>query len=128
MAPYPAGLGDPGRHAQRDLILIVRELPHARYVRRGDNLITRATVPLATALSGGRVHLLGLDGRALPIDLSGRVVHPGLEEILIGEGMPVPERPGERGNLVVQYDVAFPEKLSEVQRKGLRSLLAHPEM
>lgn len=124
--PPPApGLGDPASTpAAGELVLIVRELPHARYLRRGDDIITRATVPLAIALGGGTVHLLGLDGRALPIDLSSRVVQPGMEQILIGEGMPVPERPGERGNMVVQFDVAFPERLSEEQRAGLLALLA----
>ncbi len=46
-----------------DLVLTLREAPHPHYVRRQNDLVTRAVIPLATALCGGTVHLRQLDGR-----------------------------------------------------------------
>lgn len=63
-APQPA-LAPHQPHARifSDLVLTLREAPHPHYVRRENDLVTRAVIPLATALCGGTVHLRQLDGR-----------------------------------------------------------------
>lgn len=37
--------------------------------------------------------------------------------------MPVSKQPGQKGNLVIKFDVAFPRQLSSSQKEQLRSLL-----
>lgn len=40
-----------------------------------------------------------------------------------GEGMPISRQPGQRGNLVIKYEVTFPRQLSSTQKEQIRSLL-----
>lgn len=40
-----------------------------------------------------------------------------------GEGMPISRQPGQRGNLIIKFDVTFPRQLSSSQKEQIRSLL-----
>jgi hypothetical protein len=40
-----------------------------------------------------------------------------------GEGMPVSRQPGQRGNLLIKFDVTFPRQLNSSQKEQIRSLL-----
>lgn len=68
-----AGCGAPPAPgaARPDLVFVVREELHPRFERRGDDLLTRVQLPLATALTGGCVRITLLDaqvGRPLGLD------------------------------------------------------------
>jgi DnaJ family protein B protein 4 len=120
------GKGDerPGRPPQ-DLVFVVRQLPHARFKREGDDLVTTACVPLAAALTAGAaVEVRALDGRALRLPLR-EVARPGAALVARGEGMPVSKRPGERGDLRVKLEVDFPKlQLAGEEAAALQRLLA----
>lgn len=64
-----------------------------------------------------------LDGRRLTLPLGDSVVTPGSERRLAGEGMPVSKSPGQKGDLVVKFDVTFPAALSEAQKQKVRAVL-----
>ncbi|KAK9826370.1 hypothetical protein WJX81_003911 [Elliptochloris bilobata] len=118
------GMGDelPGKPPQ-DLVFVVREAPDERFRREGDDLLLRVRVPLATAMSEGKVDVPALDGRTLRVPLK-EVVTPGSERVIRGEGMPVSKNPGQKGNLRLQMDVQFPKRqLSEAEGAQLRRLL-----
>jgi len=51
------------------------------------------------------------------------VARPGAEKRVKGEGMPNSKAPGTKGDLRVQFDVVYPQFLSEQQKAGLRQLL-----
>ena len=48
---------------------MVREAPDERFRREGDDLLLRVRVPLATALSEGKIDVPALDGRTLRVPL-----------------------------------------------------------
>jgi DnaJ family protein B protein 4 len=120
------GKGDerPGRPPQ-DLVFVVRQLPHARFKREGDDLVVTARVPLAAALTAGSaVEVRTLDGRALRLPLR-EVARPGAALVARGEGMPVSKRPGARGDLRVKLEVDFPKRqLAGEEAAELQRLLA----
>jgi DnaJ family protein B protein 4 len=120
------GKGDelPGRPAQ-DLVFVVRQLPHARFVRQGDDLVTAARVPLAAALAAGAaIEVPALDGRLLRVPLQ-EVAAPGSQRVVRGEGMPVSKRPGAKGDLRIKLEVAFPKRqLTGADAAALERLLA----
>ncbi|GLI67166.1 hypothetical protein VaNZ11_011379 [Volvox africanus] len=128
-----SGSGSGFGAVSRDLVLVLQEAPNVRYVRRGDDLVTKAIVPLSTALGGGTVHLRRLDGskarlrssrfaNLVPLALS-EVITPDSETILIGEGMPRPDDPQEHGNMVVQFKLEFPRTLTPEQRQAVKLAL-----
>ena len=76
---------------------------------------------LREALVGGEVRLKHLDDRALKVAFKGPI-RPGHQQIVSGEGMPVAKTPGKRGDLIVEFDVVWPEEISEEAREKLSSI------
>lgn len=120
------GKGDeiPGRPTQ-DLVFVVRQMPHTRFLRDGDDLVVKMQIPLAKALIAGvTVDVPSLDNRILRVPLRD-VVYPGYERVVKNEGMPISKAPGSKGDLKIRFDVKFPKtQLSDDEAANLERLLA----
>jgi DnaJ-class molecular chaperone len=119
-----AGKGDelaPGGPSA-DLVFMVKQKPHAKFTRDGNNLVTTVTLPLVTALTGGTVSVQLLDGRSIVVPVEAPV-NPGSTKVVTGEGMPISKRPGAKGDLRVKFDVNLNVKLTQQQKEQLRSIL-----
>ncbi|KZT67946.1 DnaJ-domain-containing protein [Daedalea quercina L-15889] len=121
-----AGNEQPTGEAQ-DLVFVVEEKPHDRFVREGNDLICHLSLPLVDALAGegGRRTVEHLDGRKLQVTIPSGVVKPGQKTVLSGEGMPIRKEGTVRrkGDLTVQWDVNFPDRLTPAQKEGVRKVL-----
>jgi DnaJ-class molecular chaperone len=115
-----AGEGAGAGGARGDLYLRVRVLPHATFVRDGDDLRASFTVPLTTAVLGGEAPVPTLEGQAsikIPAGTPlGRVFR------LRGRGLPRLEKGGGRGDLLAQLNVALPESLTDRERELFEEL------
>jgi curved DNA-binding protein len=117
-----AGQGGPGENGgpSGDLYLEIEVLPNPRFERRGADLHSQMRVPLATSLLGGEIEVPTLTGRVAlripPETEDGRVFR------LRGQGMPLPNNPTERGNLLVETHVEIPRGLSEHEKDLVREL------
>jgi curved DNA-binding protein len=114
-----SGEGEAGAAGSRgDLYLRVHVLPHARFVRDGDDLQQVVSVPLTTAVLGGEASVPTLNGQAaikVPAHTpSGRVFR------LRGQGLP--KNGGGRGDLLAELAVALPENLSKRERELFEEL------
>ncbi|KDQ19385.1 hypothetical protein BOTBODRAFT_102770 [Botryobasidium botryosum FD-172 SS1] len=114
--------------SSQDVVFVVEELPHAHFARVGDDLIYHAPIPLLDALAGtgGTRAVDGIDGRRLQISIPKSIVKPGQESRITGEGMPVRKDGAagkRRGDLIVKWDIVFPDRLTESQKEGLRKVL-----
>jgi len=97
----------------------VRVLPHATFVRNGDDLQMAVTVPLTTAVLGGEMKVPTLEG---PIGIKVPAGTPvGRVFRLRGHGLPRPEGTG-RGDLMAQLNVALPEDLTKREREIFEEL------
>lgn len=121
-----AGNEQPNGEAQ-DLVFVVEEKPHEVFTREGDDLICRLRIPLVDALTGvdGKKTIVALDGRKLQIPLPGGVVKPNQETRIPNEGMPIRKQGStkKKGDLIVRWDVVFPDRLTPTQKEGLKKLL-----
>lgn len=118
------GEGDamPGRPPQ-DIVFVIKQKPHDKFRREGDNLVYRAKIALKSALIGeGALPVKTLDGREINVPLGG-VVSPGTRKVIRGEGMPLQKNPSQRGDLVVEFDVQFPAALNDNQKSLIRQAL-----
>lgn len=104
-----------------DLVFIIDEKPHKVFTRDGNDLVYTQTISLAEALTGYTVNLTTLDGRNLTIPVN-RVISPNYEEVVRGEGMPIPKDPSKKGNLRIKFDVKFPSRLTAEQKAGIKRL------
>lgn len=125
-AGWPAGTkitfqkeGDQGpNNIPADIVFVVKDKDHPLFKRVGGDLHYIATIPLAKALVGCVIEVPTLDGRSLSIPVND-IVQPGYQKRVVGEGMPISKsKDGQKGDLVIGFDIVFPTKL-EVHQKAL---------
>lgn len=86
------------------------------------------------ALCGSILPVHTLDGRTLSVGLT-EVIRPGYVKVVPGEGMPVPQPPagsgksgaavgaaGPTGDLRIEFELIFPERLTPKQRQAVRAI------
>jgi len=106
-----------------DIVFVVADKPHQYFKRDGDNnLLYTTKVSLHDALVGCLLQIPTIDGRVLAVQLN-EVIQPGTQKRIPGEGLPLPKSPGQRGDMIVTFEVEFPTNLSMQQRQELASLV-----
>lgn len=91
----------------QDVVFIVEEIPHSRFVRQGSALVARVQIPLSEALAGdGRsIFLDGLNGKEIEIRVPPGVIKPGSEHRIEGAGMPI-RKQGKivgKGDMLIRF-------------------------
>lgn len=107
-----------------DIVFVIRDLPHAVFKREGSDLCYKAQISLKQALCGGfSVEVPTLDGGKTTLKFADEVINPGTSRRVPGYGLPVSKQPGRRGDLVVTFDIEFPERLTASAKKTIGSVL-----
>lgn len=95
-----------------DVVFEIEQKPHPRFQRKDDDLFYHAEIDLLTALAGGQLHIEHLDDRWLTVDIiPGECISNGEVKVIRGQGMPS-YRHHDFGNLYIQFDVKFPERIA----------------
>lgn len=116
------GHGNPGVNdgPSGDLYITFNIDPDPNFERVGDDLKTKVTIDLYTAVLGGEVTVNTLDGN---VNLK---VKPGTQNgamvRLKGKGFPVYKKEGQFGDLFVTYDVKLPTNLTDKQKELFEQL------
>lgn len=79
--------------------------------------------PSLQALCGCTVSVPTLDSRTMPVPCSD-VIKPGAIRRLRGEGLPLPKSPSQRGDLLVEFQVQFPDRIPPQSREIIKHSLA----
>lgn len=80
--------------------------------RKGQDLIINMDLELVEALCGFQKVIETLDQRQLVItSIPGEVVKPGEIKCVMNEGMPINRSPHEKGKLIIQFNVKFPQQI-----------------
>jgi len=104
-----------------DVTFIVTDKPHPLYKRSATNdLLYQHQLTLSSALCGSLLELRLLDDRLLTIALN-EISTPYSEKIVSGEGLPKSD--GTRGNLIITFQIQFPEQLTLEQKAGIKKFL-----
>ncbi|KAI9331202.1 DnaJ domain-containing protein [Obelidium mucronatum] len=104
-----------------DLVFIIKELPHPRFKRQGNDLVLTTPMTLGQALTGSIVTVETLDERTLQIPVND-VVHPNYVKEVSKEGMPI-SKSNERGKLLLKFQISYPTFLNAEQKKAIKSAL-----
>lgn len=112
----------------QDLVFIIEEKPHEKFERNGNNLLCVVSIMLVLALTheGGRKQVELLDGRKVQVPIPIGVVKPGQQTTITGEGMPI-RMDGAvkgKGDLIIRWNVVYPDLLTFSQKNELRRVLA----
>lgn len=94
-----------------DVIIVLDQKDHSVFQRQEDNLIMKMNIKLVEALCGFKKTIHTLDNRALIINsVPGEVIKHGDVKCVQNEGMPLYRDHYERGQLIITFQVEFPEK------------------
>lgn len=116
------GHGSPGFNGgpSGDLYITFNIPADPDFERIGDDLKTKVSIDLYTAVLGGDVKVTTLDGnvnlKVKPETQNGTTVR------LKGKGFPVYKKDGEFGDLFVTYDVKLPTNLTDKQKELFEKL------
>ena len=106
-----------------DVIFIIRDKPHPTFKRDGSDIKYTAKISLKQALCGAQIQVPTLTGETVPLDTTREVIKPNTVKRLQGRGLPYPTEPSRRGDLLVNFDIKFPEQISQSAKDILMDLL-----
>lgn len=107
-----------------NLIVVINEVEHEKYHRKGNDLTYNLLLDIPTAILGGKVNIPLINGKTQIIDIKSGT-QPGSVITIDNEGVPVVDSNGKqygRGNLIVQISVYIPETLNSDERQIFEDL------
>ena len=102
---------------------------HKDFIRKGADLIYKCEISLLQALTGLKFVLKHLDGRKIVIYTKpGEIIKPLKLKTVKELGMPFFESPYKFGNLYLDFQILFPEKLTDEQVKKVTDILKNERL
>lgn len=96
---------------------------HEYFSRRGLDLIYKKTITLKEALCGFSFEIIHLNKRTILFNNNNGnniLIHPGFKKVINQLGF---NKENHSGNLIIEFDVKFPEKLEKNQIEELNKIL-----
>lgn len=106
-----------------DVKVFVSVSDHPTFKRSGLDLIYTRCISLKEALCGVDFEFTHLSGRTYKINNNGNgqsVIHPGYRKVVPGLGL---QREGHTGNMLIEFNITFPDKLSAEQIIAIKNTL-----
>lgn len=104
-----------------DLILHVKVNKNNEFKRIGNHLFLKKKIDLRDALIGLKCTIEHMDLHKIKIDIDS-IIEPGSSYVIRNEGMPI-YKTEKKGDLIINFEINFPEKLSENRKKYLGKIL-----
>lgn len=100
----------------------LKDAPHACFRREGSDLVCTHRLPLRDALLGAHFNVELFTGEVVKLEFD-KPVFNGVTKRIAGYGMPLPTKPWKRGDLVVEFDVVFPDAVADEFHEDIKNLL-----
>ena len=107
-----------------DLIIEIFLQKHKDFIRKGADLLYKCEISLLEALTGVTLAITHLDGRRILIKSSpGEIIQPQTLKTVEELGMPFFNSPCRFGHLYIDFQIVFPDKLSDEQSNKITEIL-----
>jgi DnaJ-class molecular chaperone len=103
-----------------DVHVVVKVAPHARFERKGDDLIEEVSVPVEDAVLGGEIEVQTIAGKRIAVKVP-PLTQNGKSIKLKGLGMPSLDKKSS-GDLYAKVRIVIPEEISDHQRELFEQL------
>ena len=102
---------------------------HKDFIRKGADLIYKCEISLLEALTGVKIAITHLDGRRILIQTKpGEIIQPEKLKTVTELGMPFFNSPYRFGNLYLDFQIIFPDKLSDEQSSKISKILENDRL
>jgi len=105
-----------------DIVFVIKDKPHPTYRRDGSDLHYKARISLKEALTGTTISVPLLEGGRQPITITD-VIKPTTTKRIVGKGLPLPKEPGARGDMLIDFEITFPDHISDSCKAKIREAL-----
>ena len=106
-----------------DIAFIIRDKPHSTFKRDDSNIVYTHKISLREALCGTLVTVPLLNGQKRAINCMDEVIKPNTTKRIQGEGLPYPKEPSRKGDLIIKFDITFPDRISQSSKDILGDVL-----
>ncbi|VDP14254.1 unnamed protein product [Soboliphyme baturini] len=106
-----------------DIVFIIKDKPHPYFRRDGADIYYTAKISLKDALCGVSLKIPTLEPSVtVPMNIF-EVIKPKAVKRIPGQGLPMPKQANKRGDLLVTFDIRFPDTLPSATKEILRDCL-----
>lgn len=105
-----------------DVVFFIRERPHSKFKRDHSDIKYTAKISLKQALCGLTIDVPTLQGDTISYNET-FTIKPSSVKRFRGRGLPNPKIPDRRGDYIINYDIKFPNHLSDSVKESLMELL-----
>lgn len=116
------GEGDRRPGMTQDIVFVIKEKPHDRFKREGNDLIMDVNITLCEALTGFSKTIKTIQDKNLKISFTD-VVTPNYVYTLHGYGMPNSKNPSQKGALKIRFNTIYPTNLTDEQKEKIKEIL-----
>lgn len=109
-----------------DVVFVIEQKDHTRFVRTADDLHMQLQIPLSDSLAGINTLVTGIDGEQISV-VTEAVAKPNECLTISGKGMARRGKAEERGDLVLHFQVIFPDRLTPVEKRVVRDVIGKIE-
>ncbi len=106
-----------------DIAFVIRDKPHPKFQREGSDIVYTCKVSLREALCGTVINVPTLQGNTVAVNCKNEIIKPTSTKRLQGYGLPYPKQPSRKGDLIVKFDIQFPNSLSKSSKDILYDVL-----
>ena len=104
-----------------DVILVIEEVNDTNFERNENDLIYRKRITFLESLTYQNFKFKHINGEDIEIS-DDKIIKSDSYHLFDGLGMPIIERENEYGNLIVRYDIEYPDKITDNRKRGLLKL------
>ncbi|XP_074595338.1 dnaJ protein homolog 1-like [Brevipalpus obovatus] len=105
-----------------DVVFVIKDKPDPRFKRDGMDLRYTAKISLRDALCGCVLQIPTLTGSRVQLKCQ-ELIKPNSVKRIAGQGLPNPKEPSKRGDIIVNFDIKFPDSLEPNTRQLLYDIL-----
>jgi len=117
-----AGNSHPDYNKPGDLVIILIEKQNKYYRRVDSDLYLKKPISLLDALCGAELQFITIDKREFVVKTSD-IIKPNSIYKIKGEGMPISAI--KKGDLYIEFDIIFPNRISNERKNYLKKLLGN---
>ncbi|CAK9302493.1 unnamed protein product [Gordionus sp. m RMFG-2023] len=111
-------------HVPADIVFVIKDKPNPIFKREGSDVKYTAKITLKEALCGTTIQVPLLEGGPKQALRLTEITKPTTTRRLLGKGLPIPKSSSNnRGDLIVGFDIVFPDKLTDSAREILNDTL-----